>query len=231
MFIKMMRTENINTMNKEKKYTTVIFDLDGTLLNTLEDLHDSVNFALEEADMPLRTLEEIRRFVGNGVMRLMELAIPEGRDNPRFEEVFEAFKKHYSLHCNDKTGLYPHVKELLQGLKERGYRMAIVSNKYYDAVQDLKDQYFAEYIRTAIGERENLARKPAPDTVIEALRLLGSMKEESVYVGDSEVDIATARNVGMDCIAVTWGFRTKKEQEEAGGKVFADDPLEILDLV
>lgn len=218
-------------MLEKKKWDTVVFDLDGTLLNTLEDLKESVNFALDKAGMPLRSMEEIRRFVGNGVMRLMELSVPEGRENPKFERVFGTFKEHYSLHCNDKTGLYDHVEELLGELKRRGYKMAIVSNKYYDAVQELKEQYFAEYIQVAIGEKENINRKPAPDTVIEALKLLGSTRETAVYVGDSEVDIATAKNAFMDCISVTWGFRTKEEQQKAGGKVFVDDPLEILDLL
>lgn len=218
-------------MLEKKEWDTVIFDLDGTLLNTLEDLKDSVNFALGEAGMPLRSMEEIRRFVGNGVMRLMELSVPEGKENPEFDKVFEAFKKYYSLHCNDKTGLYDHVEELLRELKSRGYKMAIVSNKYYDAVQELKEQYFAEYIQVAIGEKAGINRKPAPDTVIEALKMLESTRESAVYVGDSEVDIATAKNALMDCISVTWGFRTKEEQQKAGGKVFVDDPLEILDLL
>ncbi|WP_342756331.1 HAD-IA family hydrolase [Kineothrix sedimenti] len=218
-------------MLEKKEWDTVIFDLDGTLLNTLEDLKDSVNFALGEAGMPLRSMEEIRRFVGNGVMRLMELSVPEGKENPEFDKVFEAFKEYYSLHCNDKTGLYDHVEELLRELKSRGYKMAIVSNKYYDAVQELKEQYFAEYIQVAIGEKAGINRKPAPDTVIEALKMLESTRESAVYVGDSEVDIATAKNALMDCISVTWGFRTKEEQQKAGGKVFVDDPLEILDLL
>lgn len=218
-------------MLEKKEWDTVIFDLDGTLLNTLEDLKDSVNFALGEAGMPLRSMEEIRRFVGNGVMRLMELSVPEGKENPEFDKVFEAFKEYYSLHCNDKTGLYDHVEELLRELKSRGYKLAIVSNKYYDAVQELKEQYFAEYIQVAIGEKAGINRKPAPDTVIEALKMLESTRESAVYVGDSEVDIATAKNALMDCISVTWGFRTKEEQQKAGGKVFVDDPLEILDLL
>ncbi len=218
-------------MIERKEWDTVIFDLDGTLLNTLEDLKDSVNFALGEAGMPLRSMEEIRGFVGNGVMRLMELSVPEGKKNPEFEKVFEAFKEYYSLHCNDKTGLYDHVEELLRELKSRGYKMAIVSNKYYDAVQELREQYFSEYIQVAIGEKVGINRKPAPDTVIEALKMLESTRETAVYVGDSEVDIATAKNALMDCISVTWGFRTKEEQQRAGGKVFVDDPLEILDLL
>lgn len=214
-----------------KKYDTVIFDLDGTLLNTLEDLKDSVNYALGRADMPLRSMEEIRGFVGNGVRRLLELAVPEGEENPRFEEVFGDFRSYYGQHCNDKTAPYPHMMELLKALKEKGYKMAIVSNKYYDGVQELKRLYFMDYISVAIGEKEGIRKKPAPDTVLAALEELGSSRETSVYVGDSEVDIATAANTGMDCIAVAWGFRTRAEQERAGGRVFADDPMDILNLV
>ena len=218
-------------MDDRKKYDTVIFDLDGTLLNTLEDLKDSVNYALGKAGMPLRSMEEIRRFVGNGVRRLLELAVPEGNGNPRFEEVFELFRSYYGQHCNDKTAPYPHIMELLKELRERGYKMAIVSNKYYAGVQELNRLYFADYVQVAIGEKEGIRKKPAPDTVLAALDALGSRKETAVYVGDSEVDIATAANTGMDCIAVTWGFRTREEQEKAGGRIFAGDPLEILELI
>lgn len=214
-----------------KAYDTVIFDLDGTLLNTLEDLADSVNYALAQAGMPFRSTEEVRRFVGNGVRRLMELSIPEGENNPRFEEIFSVFREHYFVHCNDRTGPYPHIMEMLEQLKERGYKLAIVSNKYYDAVQELRKLYFADYISVAIGEKEGIRKKPAPDTVQEALHALESDKSRAVYVGDSEVDIATAANAGMDCIVVTWGFRTREEQKRAGGKVFADDPMDILDLL
>lgn len=213
------------------QYDTVIFDLDGTLLNTLEDLKDSVNYALGEMGMPLCSLEEVRCYVGNGVRRLMELAVPEGEQNPQFENTFEIFKKHYSIHCNDKTVPYPGVMELLARLKEQGYKTAIVSNKYYDAVQELKKLYFEEFITVAIGEKEGIRRKPAPDTVITALKELESDRKHAIYVGDSEVDIATAENAGMECIAVTWGFRTKEEQKRAGGKIFVSDPLEILSYV
>ena len=174
---------------KNKKYDTVIFDLDGTLLNTLEDLRDSVNYALGSAGMPVCSMEKIRKSVGNGVRRLMELTVPDGLENPRFEEVFDAFRSYYGQHCNDKTAPYPHIMELLKELKEKGYRMAIVSNKYYDGVQELKRLYFSDYIPVAIGEREGIRKKPAPDTVLAALEELGSSRERSVYVGDSEGDI------------------------------------------
>lgn len=214
-----------------KKYEAVIFDLDGTLLNTLEDLKDSVNFALKSLGMPERSYEEIRHFVGNGVQRLMERAVPDGKENPDFEEAFRLFREYYSVHCNDKTGLYPGITALLKTLKEEDFGLAIVSNKYYEGVQQLKEQYFKEYLTVAIGEREGIRKKPAPDTVLTALKELGISRERAVYVGDSEVDIATAANTGVDCIVVEWGFRTRQEQEEAGGRVFVKEPMEILELL
>ena len=214
-----------------KKYKAVIFDLDGTLLNTLEDLMNSVNHGLTFANMPERTLEEIRHFVGNGVQRLIELSVPLGTDKEKTELVFSLFKEHYALHCNDKTDLYPGIPELLQELKKRGFLMAIVSNKLQEGVDALAEQYFIPYTKVTIGAREGILKKPAPDTVFEALRILGITKEEAVYVGDSEVDIATAANAGMDCITVAWGFRTRQEQEKAGGKIFVDRPEDIVALL
>lgn len=216
---------------KEKKYEAVIFDLDGTLLNTLEDLRNSVNYSLRLYGMAERSMEEIRHFVGNGVQRLMELSVEEGCPQETFEQVFSVFKEHYAVHCNDKTGLYPGIEALLSELKRKGFSMAIVSNKYYEGVQILKEQYFKEYLSVAIGEKEGIRKKPAPDTVLEALKILDIPKEKAVYVGDSEVDIATAKNTGMDCITVAWGFRTRAEQEKAGAEVFVQKPEEILELL
>lgn len=216
---------------KAKKYEAVIFDLDGTLLNTLEDLMDSVNYALGICGMPGRSYEEIRHFLGNGIERLLERAVPNGSENPQFERVYTLFREHYGVHCNDKTDLYPGIRELLDVLKREGFLMAIVSNKYYEGVQILKEQYFKDYLQVAIGEREGIRKKPAPDTVLAALKELKVPKEKAVYVGDSEVDIATAVNTGMDCIIVGWGFRTRAEQEAAGGKVFVEKPMEILQLL
>lgn len=215
----------------EKKYKGVVFDLDGTLLDTLEDLKESVNYALGKNGMPERTLEDIRHFVGNGVQRLIALAVPEGTAQEEQEIVFADFKEHYCVHCNDKTGLYPGIAELLLKLKEQGFPMAIVSNKLQEGVDALWEQYFREYLSVAIGARDGIRKKPCPDSVFEALRLLGLSKEQAVYVGDSEVDIATARNAGMDCITVAWGFRTQKEQEEAGAVVFAKAPEDIIPML
>lgn len=216
---------------KEKKYEAIVFDLDGTLLNTLEDLMDSVNYALGICGIPERSYEEIRRSVGNGIERLLELVVPNGLENPQFERAFTLFKEYYGKHCNDKTDLYPGIRELLDTLKREGFLMAIVSNKYYEGVQNLKQQYFKDYLQVAIGEREGIRKKPAPDTVLAALNELKVPKEKAVYIGDSEVDIATAANTGMDCITVGWGFRTREEQEAAGGKVFVDSPMEVLGLL
>ncbi len=209
------------------KYDTIIFDMDGTILDTLEDLQDAVNYALEKLGMPKRTLEEIRQFVGNGVRRLMELSVPDGLENPRFEEAFLLFKEYYGEHCNDKTKVYDGIMELMHDLKEEGYALAIVSNKLDSAVKDLNEKYFGKYVHVAIGDCEGMARKPAPDTVFAALRELGKTAETAVYIGDSEVDLATAKNSGLPCISVLWGFRDKAFLEEQGGTQFAKTPEEV----
>lgn len=210
-----------------RKYDTIIFDMDGTILDTLEDLQDAVNYALGELGMQKRSLSEIRKFVGNGVRRLMELSVPDGVHNPRFEEAFALFKEYYGVHCNDKTKVYEGVMELMRDLKEEGYALAIVSNKLDSAVKDLNEKYFGAYVTVAIGEKEGMARKPAPDTVFAALRELGKTAETAVYIGDSEVDIATAQNSGLPCISVLWGFRDKAFLEAQGGVQFAKTPEEV----
>jgi phosphoglycolate phosphatase len=215
------------------KYSTVIFDLDGTLLNTLEDLCDSVNYALSQYEMPKRTLEEVRHFVGNGVEKLMERAVPDGKDNPLFEDAFSCFKEYYLIHCNDKTGPYLHIMELLKALKDQNVKMAIVSNKYDAAVKELNNMYFGDYVSVAIGESAGVRKKPAPDTVEAAIKELGVSKEECVYVGDSEVDHQTALNSGLRCISCLWGFRTKDELLKAGAgeNIFVTDPMEIIGVI
>lgn len=215
----------------QKKYKAVVFDLDGTLLNTLEDLCDSVNYGLEKCGMPKRTLEEIRHFVGNGVEKLIERAIPEKATKDEERRVLASFKEHYARHCNDKTDLYPGIRELLAELKNRGYLMAVVSNKLQSGVDALKEIYFKNDLEIAVGGRDHMPKKPEPDMVYEALRQLGVTKEDAIFIGDSEVDIATAKNAGMACITVAWGFRTREEQMAAGAKTFVKDPLEILDLL
>ena len=211
-----------------RDFKTYIFDLDGTLLSTLNDLASSTNYALRWAGMPERTIEEVRMLVGNGVKLLMERAIPEGVDNPKFEETYAKFREHYMEHNLDTTRPYDGVPELLHELKRRGKHLAIVSNKFYAATQDLAKHFFPDTIEVAIGERENIRKKPAPDTVLEALRQLNVSKEDAVYIGDSDVDIMTAKNCGLPCISVLWGFRDKDFLIEHGGSLFVEKPIEIL---
>lgn len=211
-----------------RDFKTYIFDLDGTLLSTLNDLASSTNYALRWAGMPERTIEEVRMFVGNGVKLLMERAIPEGVNNPNFEETYAKFREHYMEHNLDTTRPYDGVPELLHELKRRGKHLAIVSNKFYAATQDLAKHFFPDTIEVAIGERENIRKKPAPDTVLEALRQLNVSKEDAVYIGDSDVDIMTAKNCGLPCISVLWGFRDKDFLIEHGGSLFVEKPIEIL---
>ena len=212
---------------------TIIFDLDGTLLNTLEDLCDSVNHALTHSGFPARTIDEIRSFVGNGVAKLIERAIPEGKENPLYEETLNLFKEHYELHCKDKTRPYDGIIPMLDELCEKGYKLGIVSNKFDTAVKELSEIYFGDRILSAIGESDKIRKKPAPDTAYQALEELSAMAEQAVYVGDSDVDIATAANVPMRCISVTWGFRSRSQLIEAGAveSLMITSPQELLPLL
>ncbi len=210
---------------------TIIFDLDGTLLNTLDDLADSVNYALRKFGFPERSLEEVRGFVGNGVRNLMQLAIPGGFDNPQYENCLEAFRKHYSKNMNNRTRPYPGIIELLEELVKNKYKLAIVSNKFESAVKELAKEFFREYISVAIGESGEVRKKPEPDCVFEALRVLASEPGKAVCVGDSEVDIRTARNAGVPCIGVTWGFRSRELLINEGADHIIDSPLELVGLL
>lgn len=209
-----------------------IFDLDGTLLDTLGDLAASVNYALQTCGMPQHCIDDVRRFVGNGVRLLMERAVPDGAANPRFEEAFTTFRQHYLEHSLDTTRPYDGIMEMLQALRSRGFRTAVVSNKFYAATQELCQHFFADSIEVAIGEHEaeDIRKKPAPDTVNEALRQLGVSREHAVYVGDSDVDVATAAASGMPCISVLWGFRDREFLLAHGATQFISHPSELLTL-
>ena len=209
------------------KYKTYIFDLDGTLLSTLADLAASTNYALRTHHMPERSLDEVRRFVGNGVKKLMERAIPDGLNNPLFEETFATFRQHYMQHNLDTTQPYPGIMQLLEQLKAEGKNIAVVSNKFYAATRELCRHFFGDLVPVAIGEREDIRKKPAPDTVIEALRELGVDKEVAVYIGDSDVDIMTAKNSGMPCVSVLWGFRDKEFLLEHGATTLISQPEDM----
>ncbi len=200
------------------KYQLVIFDMDGTILDTLEDLCDSVNFALKQHNLPGRTLEEVRAFVGNGIGRLIDLSVPEGTPAETKTSVLEGFKVHYAAHCAEKTKPYDGICELIASLKKNGMKTAVVSNKADFAVQQLCVQYFDGLFDAAMGEREGLRRKPAPDMVEAVLSQLGVEKAQTVYIGDSEVDVNTAKNAGLPCIAVTWGFRDEETLRQVGAE-------------
>jgi phosphoglycolate phosphatase len=216
---------------REKQTEAVIFDLDGTLLDTLEDLRDAVNYALKKNHMPERTLDEVRQFVGNGVETLMVRAIPDGKENPAFDMTFLDFRIYYGEHCRDNTRPYPGVLLLMKELAARGIRMAIVSNKIDSAVKELDTEYFDGLTQAAIGEMEGVSRKPAPDTALKAMEELGVHAENTIYVGDSDVDIETAKNAGIPCVSVTWGFRDEEFLREHGAECLIDHPLELLSLL
>lgn len=210
------------------KYKSYIFDLDGTLLDSLTDLAASCNYALRINNMPERTIDEVRMFVGNGVRKLMERAIPYGDRNELFQKTYTDFRDHYLIHNLDHTSPYSGIINMLKSLKDDGCNIAVVSNKFYAATQELVNHFFGDYVSVAIGERDNIRKKPSPDTVFEALRQLNVEKDGAVYIGDSDVDVMTAKNCGMPCISVLWGFRDKKFLIEHGANVFVEKPSEIL---
>lgn len=214
-------------------YQTVIFDLDGTLLDTLEDLRDGVNYVMRREGYPERTLEEIRAFVGNGIHKLIERAVPHGLSCEKLEEVFEEFRRYYTAHCQLKTRPYDGITEVLEALKKKGIRLAIVSNKNDAAVKELAGEYFGAYIeqKAAIGEREGIGRKPSPDAVFEAMCLLGAKKETTLYVGDSEVDRETAKNAGLACVSVAWGFRDEELLQSLQPEYLIRKPKELLSIL
>jgi phosphoglycolate phosphatase len=212
------------------EYDTYIFDLDGTLLNTLNDLTASTNYALQSYGMPTHSAEEVRSFVGNGLRKLMERAVPGGAENPKFDEVLSAFRSHYLAHGFDTTAPYPGVMALLKTLQAAGKKVAVVSNKIDAATKKLCAHYFGDLVPVAIGEQEakGIRRKPAPDTVRKALEELGAQADGAVYIGDSEVDIMTARNCGIPCISVPWGFKDRAFLMEHGATSVVASPEEIF---
>lgn len=213
------------------RYQLAIFDLDGTILDTLEDLADSTNYALRQCGYPERTLEEVCRFVGNGIRNLIIRAVPAGSSEEEINRVHETFTGYYKVHCADKTRPYEGIMEMLTNLRSRGVKTAVVSNKADYGVQELCKQYFAGMFDFAVGERTGILRKPAPDSVNEVLRVLEIDRENAVYIGDSDVDVATAANAGMDHIIVTWGFREKQFLIANGAVCFAETPADIEELV
>ncbi|HBP10123.1 MULTISPECIES: HAD family hydrolase [unclassified Treponema] len=208
----------------------VIFDLDGTLLNTLDDLADSCNETLRQMNFPLRSIDEVRQFVGNGIAKLMELAIPNGKKNPEYEKSVLLMKENYAKNWQNKTRPYDGILDLISTLNEMKIKTGIVSNKPDAQVKELAEYYFSSSIKreTAVGDFEDRNRKPSPDSVLEVMRILEVNRDETIYVGDSDVDIKTAKNAGIPCISVTWGFRDRNFLLDSGAQKLVDKPEEIL---
>lgn len=215
------------------KFHTILFDLDGTLLNTLEDLTDSTNYAMEQMGYPRHTLEEVRSFVNNGARKLILGACPPGTPEEKIDRCLGIFQAHYKTHLEVKTKPYPGILELLEQLQARGVKVGVVSNKFDGAVKPLCQRYFGQRIGVAVGEHEaeGVRRKPWPDTVFEALKALNAPAEGALYVGDSDVDILTARNAGLPCLSVSWGFRPRESLVAAGAKYIADRVEDFLPVM
>lgn len=212
-------------------YTSVLFDLDGTLLDTLGDLTAAMNRTLTRHGLPERTRQQMRAALGNGARRLMELSVPAGTDGALFETLLTEYNADYAAHCRIETAPYPGVDALLRQLHAQGRKLAIVSNKPDEAVRALRTEFFADTVPIAVGETAAIRRKPTPDMLLAAMEKLGAERTSTVYVGDSEVDIATARAAGLPCISVLWGFRDRDLLEQAGAQQFAADAGELARLL
>ena len=213
------------------KYNAVIFDLDGTLTDTLADLRNSVNYALTKLGFPERSAEEIRSFVGNGVKRLIRLSVPEDTSEEKSDECLAIFREHYAANSLVETKPYDGIIQLLSELKSRGVRLAVVTNKTHSTATGIVKHFFGELIELTIGQTDGIARKPQPDGIFKALEALDVMKENAVYVGDSDVDCKTARNAGIPCIGVSWGFRDREVLIESGADFIADSVTELSQLI
>lgn len=205
------------------KYKLAIFDLDGTILDTLQDLTDSTNYVLNTNGYPIHTIDEVRRYVGNGIYLLIKRALPKGTDEKEIQRLFEQFVSYYKDHCAIKTKPYEGIKDLLVSLKEKGIKRAVVSNKGDFAVKILIDKYFPDLFEISVGQKDGVRKKPYPDSVNEVLKELDCKNQDAVYIGDSEVDIQTAMNANMECISVSYGFRSKDFLKENKARLIVDD--------
>lgn len=213
------------------KISYVIFDMDGTILNTIDDLCDSVNYMLTKLNYPNKTLAEVTSYVGNGIAKLVERVLPQGYTSEEFTVAFDVLKSHYAANNNNKTAPYDGILETMEDLRNCDISMAVVSNKYDEGVKELSKQVFGDYLSVAIGESESVKPKPLPDGVYLAMRELGASFDNTVYIGDSEVDYATAKNSGLEFIGVTWGFRSRELLESLGAKYIVDKPCEIIKVL
>ncbi len=213
------------------KYKAVIFDMDGTILNTLEDLKNATNYSLRQFGMPERSLEEVRMFVGNGIRKLVERAVPAGTPKEKINQILDVFLEYYEIHSADNTSPYPGILELVEKLKKSGIKTAVSTNKADVPAQELGREYFNGIFDLIVGQQDGLKVKPAPDSVNKILSILDIQKKDAIYIGDSDVDVQTAKNSGLDFIGVSWGFRGREFLEKNGAKNIVDNANEILDLV
>ena len=213
------------------KYKAVIFDMDGTILNTLEDLKNATNYSLRQFGMPERSLEEVRMFVGNGIRKLVERAVPAGTSEEKIAQILDVFLEYYEIHSADNTSPYPGILELVEKLKKSGIKTAVSTNKADVPAQELGREYFNGIFDLIVGQQDGLKVKPAPDSVNKILSILDIQKKDAIYIGDSDVDVQTAKNSGLDFIGVSWGFRGREFLEKNGAKNIVDNANEILDLV
>lgn len=205
-----------------------IFDMDGTILNTIDDIAGAINYVLDMHGYPRHTVDEVKSFVGNGLKRALELSLPDGVAGDVLNQLFTELVAYYNEHSNIMTRPYEGIVEVIHKLREQGKIVAVVSNKRVEAVRDLCDIYFAGCFDMALGDQDGIARKPAPDMTNMVIEHYGILKDKCVYIGDSDVDLMTARNTEIDCIAVTWGFRTREFLVEHGAEIIIDSPWELL---
>lgn len=213
------------------RYEAVLFDMDGTVLDTLDDLHDAVNHSLRHFSLPEVDKRQVRAALGNGAAHLVKSCLPESADRELFRQVLDDYKPYYAAHCRIKTGPYTGIVPLMERLRAQGVKLAIISNKPDGAVKELAEVFFPGLLTVAVGESEAVPRKPDPASVLKAIRLMGADPARCVYVGDSEVDIQTAGNANLDCVAVTWGFRDEEQLIAAGAQRLAHSAYELEELL
>jgi phosphoglycolate phosphatase len=213
------------------KYDTIIFDLDGTLLNTLDDLADSINTVMQQEGYQTRTKEEVREFIGDGAKMLIKRSLPQGAPDTEVLRCLTMFREIYLKNMRNQTKPYDGIPELLKKLKEMGIKVGVVSNKPDEATREMCRMYFHEDVDAAIGDNPARKRKPEPDNVYEALKQLDSRKDKTLYVGDSDIDAATAKNAGLTCVGVTWGYRSRETLLKAGADHIIDEPQQLIALI
>lgn len=216
--------------SKDMKYTTVVFDLDGTLVNSIDDLTENINITMRQLGYPERTVDEVKLFVGNGIGPLIQRALPENSSEEEIKKCFAVFKEHYLNNMHNQTKTFDGIMELLKELKKLGIKTSVVSNKLDEATKNMCNHFFGTLIDVAIGDNDEREKKPAADNVLEALRQLNSTQAEAVYVGDTKVDVATARNSKLPVVGVTWGYRGRAELEAAKADFIIDEPMELLEF-